>query len=174
MTDFIKTIQEAQQQAQEDMAIPKGYRLARESKSERLQMLVRPELKEAIKAEAEAQGLSMNELVNNILEEYLAESRSTDVIKVIVVAPNEEPYYLLMENTLERFQKEVDGYIETVTFAEDCCIICDEEGYMNGKPDNFGFLGQKFVGTCLFVGVKGDEFADVPLRVKQVEGLIRR
>lgn len=104
----------------------------------------------------------------------MTESISTDFIKVIVVAPNEEPYYLLMENTLERFQKAVDGYIETVTFAEDCCVVCDEEGYMNGKPDNFGFLGQQFLGTCLFVGVDGDEFADVPLRIEQINGLIRR
>ena len=95
-------------------------------------------------------------------------------IKTIVVEPGKEPYYQLMENTLERFQSAVGGYIETVTFAENCCVICDEEGKIKGKPDNFGFLGQKFVGTCVFVGVKGDEFADVPLRIEQMEGLIRR
>lgn len=104
----------------------------------------------------------------------MTESISTDFIKVIVVPPNEEPYYLLMENTLERFQKAVDGYIETVTFAENCCVICDEEGYMNGKPKNFGFLGAEFLGTCVFVGVKGDEFTDVPMRIEQLEGLLRR
>ena len=36
-----------------------------------MQLLVRPVLKEAIKQEAEAQGLSMNELANTIFEEYL-------------------------------------------------------------------------------------------------------
>ena len=104
----------------------------------------------------------------------MTESISTDFIKVIVVAPNEEPYYLLMENTLERFQKAVDGYIETVTFAENCCMICDREGCINGKPKNFGFLGTEFLGTCVFVGVKGDEFTDVPMRIEQLEGLLRR
>jgi predicted DNA binding CopG/RHH family protein len=63
--------QEAPQTAQEGFSIPKGYRLAKEYKSERMQLLVRPALKEAIKQEAEAQGLSMNELVNTIFEEYL-------------------------------------------------------------------------------------------------------
>lgn len=53
-------------------------------------------------------------------------------------------------------------------------MICDEEGKIKGKPDNFGFLGQKFVGTCVFVGVKGDEFTDVPMRIEQLEGLLRR
>ena len=63
--------QEAPQAAQEGVAIPKGYKLVKENKSERMQLLVRPTLKEAIKQEAAAQGLSMNDLVNNIFEEYL-------------------------------------------------------------------------------------------------------
>ena len=63
--------QEAPQQIQEGVNIPKGYKLVKENKSERMQLLVRPVVKEAIKKEAEAQGLSMNELVNGIFEEYL-------------------------------------------------------------------------------------------------------
>lgn len=53
--------------------IPKGYMLVKEKKSERMQLLVRPTLKEAIKKEAKAQGVSMNDLINNIFEEYLDE-----------------------------------------------------------------------------------------------------
>ena len=53
------------------VTIPKGYRLVKENKSDRMQLLVRPALKEAIKQEAEAQGVSMNDLVNRIFEEYL-------------------------------------------------------------------------------------------------------
>lgn len=52
-------------------AIPKGYKLVKENKTERMQLLVRPTLKEAIKKEAQAQGVSMNDLINNIFEEYL-------------------------------------------------------------------------------------------------------
>ena len=53
-------------------AIPKGYKLVKENKSERMQLLIRPTLKEDIKKEAAAQGgISMNDLINNILEEYL-------------------------------------------------------------------------------------------------------
>lgn len=50
---------------------PKGYKLIREYKSERMQLLVRPTLKEAMKKEAKKQGLSMNDLANTIFEEYL-------------------------------------------------------------------------------------------------------
>lgn len=66
--------QEAQQQ--EGVTIPKGYKLVKENKSERMQLLVRPATKEAIKKAAAAQGLSMNDLVNNILDEY-AERQGT-------------------------------------------------------------------------------------------------
>ena len=63
---------EAPQQMQDTgVTIPKGYKLVKENKSQRMQLLVRPALKDAIRAEAEAQGLSMNDLVNNIFEEYL-------------------------------------------------------------------------------------------------------
>lgn len=57
--------------------IPKGYKLVKENKSQHMQLLVRPAIKNAIKAEAEAQGLSMNDLANNIFEEYL-ERRAID------------------------------------------------------------------------------------------------
>ncbi len=64
--------QEAPQQMQDTGAnIPKGYKLVKENKSERMQLLIRPTLKDAIRKEADAQGLSMNDLVNNIFEEYL-------------------------------------------------------------------------------------------------------
>lgn len=57
--------------APEGLVIPKGYKLIKEYKSERMQLLLRPAIKEAIKAEAAAQGISANELANTIFEEYL-------------------------------------------------------------------------------------------------------
>lgn len=51
--------------------IPKGYRLVKEGKSERVQLLVRPSTKEALKRMASAEGVSVNELINTALEEYL-------------------------------------------------------------------------------------------------------
>lgn len=64
---------EAAGQAQEQPAgfeVPKGYRLAKEIKSARMQLLVRPNTKETLRRAAAAQGLSLNELVNQILDEY--------------------------------------------------------------------------------------------------------
>lgn len=51
--------------------VPKGYKLVKENKSERMQLLIRPTIKESIRNIAAAQGLSMNDLINNIFEEYI-------------------------------------------------------------------------------------------------------
>ena len=69
-----------------------------------------------------------------------------------------------IENTLEALQHEVGGYIETITFAADCCTIVDEEGRLKDKPLNeqASRFGCPIVGDALFVGVAGEEFTDVP------------
>ena len=76
--------------------------------------------------------------------------------------PGEAGELVKVENTLEALQKEVGGYIETFTFATDACVICNEEGKLRGLPYNRNLLGEDFVGTILVVGVKGEEFADLP------------
>jgi hypothetical protein len=55
----------------------------------------------------------------------------------------------------------VGGYIETVSFASDACIICNEEGRLLNLPFNCKLLGKEFVGPILIVGVDGDEFTDL-------------
>lgn len=50
--------------------VPEGYRLVRESKTERLHLLIRPTTKAALKDAAAAAGVSVNDLANQIFEEY--------------------------------------------------------------------------------------------------------
>lgn len=69
-----KAVNVDQKETPGGFVVPKGYRLEKETKSVRLQLLVRPGTKDAIKDLAEQQGLSMNDLVNTILEEYLERS----------------------------------------------------------------------------------------------------
>lgn len=52
--------------------IPKGWVLKRETKSTRMQLLVTPTTADGIKAAADDQGISTNELVCRILDDYLA------------------------------------------------------------------------------------------------------
>ena len=51
--------------------VPRGYKLTKEPRSARIQLLVRPSTRELIKADADKAGKSINEFVNDILEDYL-------------------------------------------------------------------------------------------------------
>ena len=47
--------------------IPLGYELKPESKSKRLNLLIRPTVYEALKDKAKAEGVSANEYINNLI-----------------------------------------------------------------------------------------------------------
>ena len=82
-------------------------------------------------------------------------------MKAIYKAPGCAPEPRDIPNTLEELQAAVGGYIETVTFASNAVVICNEEGRLQGLPHNCTFLGVDFVGPILIVGRAGDEFADL-------------
>ena len=73
-------------------------------------------------------------------------------MKVIIKEPGQRPRVTEIENSLSALQEAVGGYIETVTFAEDCCIICNEEGRLQGLPYNLTFCGVSFVGQSFLSG----------------------
>lgn len=73
------------------------------------------------------------------------------------------PWELIeINDTLQDLQREIGGYIETVTLAEDVVILCDEMGRLKDRPDNCEIGGIMFVGTLLIVCVNGEEFGDCP------------
>ena len=81
--------------------------------------------------------------------------------------PGEGWELIEVKNTLEALQKQVGGYIETVSFMKNTCIICNEEGLLIGLPVNV-FLNYPFRGTLLIVGVDGEEFCDVDESMKEM------
>ena len=82
-------------------------------------------------------------------------------MRAIRKRPGQEPQIIDVENSLEALQLEVDGWIETVTFAEDACVICNEEGRIHGLPFDLELMGVLFFGTILIVGVDGENFTDL-------------
>ena len=83
-------------------------------------------------------------------------------MKAILFQPGKRAKVVEIDNTLEALQKAVGGYIETVTVFSNGCLICNEEGrLLNLEPQEI--LGETFFGTCLFVGVDGEEFTDIPV-----------
>ena len=96
-----------------------------------------------------------------------------DKIYAISKRPGCPPRSVWVSNTLENLQRNVGGYIETVTLATDMCVICDEEGRLKGKPYNCTICGVDFVGDVLLVGVKGEEFADLPISYQWAKGVFK-
>lgn len=82
-------------------------------------------------------------------------------MRVLRKNPGEPWEAIEVENGLKPLQDAVGGYLESVTFAEDACILCDEEGRLKGRTYNATVCGVPFVGTILIVGVAGEEFADL-------------
>ena len=96
-----------------------------------------------------------------------------DKIRVISKHPGCPPRSVWVTNTLENLQTAVGGYIETFTLATDMCVICNEEGRLLGLPHNCTIAGVDFVGDILLVGIKGEEFADLPLDFQTMKRLFR-
>ena len=68
-------------------------------------------------------------------------------------------------NELDMFQAIVGGSIETLTVAEDMVIICNANGLEEGLPYNCEVAGATFLGTIIVAGVRGEDFANVPITI---------
>ena len=96
-------------------------------------------------------------------------------IKAIIKRPNWKPYSTWISDSLENLQTLVGGYIETVTVCPqtlddngECTLpglvaICNEEGRLLGMEHCCTVDGVDYVGPVIFVGVRGDEFDDIPV-----------
>lgn len=51
--------------------VPRGYKIVPETKSSRVQLLIPPTLKEDLKALADQEGISLNEIANEALQQYV-------------------------------------------------------------------------------------------------------
>lgn len=80
--------------------------------------------------------------------------------------------FLEKENRLEWMQKQVGGYIETISLPDDFVMIIDEEGKIKGLPLNhsasriavkFGHLKDLIVGDALILKENGEEFAGMSM-----------
>lgn len=91
-------------------------------------------------------------------------------IKCYIKRPDEKyGHSTAVSNTLEDLQRNVGGYIETVTLVPQMgdqpgvVVVCDEEGLIKGKPYNCHYAGIGFYGDILILGCKDEDFCDVPI-----------
>jgi len=93
-------------------------------------------------------------------------------MKVIWKKPEKPPETAEVENTLAALQEAVGGSIETVRLAEDTCLVCNEEGWLQQLPYNCRIGGMPLAGDVLLVGVCGEEFCDIPGDAEMIGRLV--
>ena len=85
-------------------------------------------------------------------------------MKVLMVEPGKKAYLTEIGTDLEDLQRAVDGYIETCyPFEDDVCIVCNEEGKLNGMEANRaiykkGTLMDIIYGPFFICGVGDEDF----------------
>lgn len=76
---------------------------------------------------------------NFIDVDFEAEEIKPEKIKVVLLEPNKLARVAEIGTSLEDLQKIVGGCIETFyPFEDDICIVCNDEGKINGMPLNRG------------------------------------
>ena len=91
-------------------------------------------------------------------------------MKIIYKEPGKPAELKDIPNELEDLQELVDGWVEAHTITEDMVIICNEEGRIRQMPFNCHVFTD-WVGPIAFVGMKGDEFCDVPISLEDARQL---
>ncbi len=80
-------------------------------------------------------------------------------VNVLIKRPDEKISCQVIDNTLDKLQELVGGWIETVFLPHNIFMIVNEEGKLNGLPINFILpWGDPVMGTVIFASL--DEEGD--------------
>lgn len=89
-------------------------------------------------------------------------------IKVVLIEPGKVARAVEIDASLENMQKIVGGYIEAYyPFEELVCIVCNEEGKINGMPLNRAIYGEDkemldiIAGPAFICDCRGEDFGSL-------------
>lgn len=89
-------------------------------------------------------------------------------IRILKIEPQKLPYEKIIDNNLEGIQGEVEGLFECVYLDDNCILVCNEEGKLNGMELNRRVGNDIIAGPFFIVGDSMDgEF--ISLTDEQVE-----
>ena len=97
------------------------------------------------------------------------------MIRVLKVAPGERPEIVTLENELSALQRAVSigtdyvGLIEIIQVSKDVCILCNEEGKLNGLKPNRRIGNDILCGVFYLTGqTKDGDLASLPESATQL------
>ena len=100
--------------------------------------------------------------------DFDAEQAKEEKIKVVLLEPGKLARTVEIENSLESLQSVVGGYIEPgYYFDEPVCLICNDEGKINGMPLNRGVRDKDgkiidiIAGTAFICDCSGENFGSL-------------
>ncbi|MFI3326015.1 MAG: DUF3846 domain-containing protein [Clostridia bacterium] len=88
----------------------------------------------------------------------------TSKLTALLIEPMKAPVVVEVENDLKSLQNAVDGNIETFDYYDDICLICNEDGKINGSQlnraiyDEDGKMVEIIAGSFLVVGMGEEDF----------------
>ena len=95
-------------------------------------------------------------------------------MKIVYKKPNEKPYELEIDNSLEKLQELVGGYIEVIPANEDksILIVVNEEGRLKDLESNILLGNTHIMGNVIFVQ-NGDDGEFHSLTDEMVKAIIK-
>ena len=95
-------------------------------------------------------------------------------IRILVVAPNEEPYQLKIPHTLKEMQKVVGGLVEYVQLEHNVDLICNDEGKLLNLELNRVLGNDVIAGTFFIAGQhKGETISLSRKQIKKYKRIFR-
>lgn len=91
-------------------------------------------------------------------------------MKIVLYRVGSPSEVIEIDGSLRSMQTLVGGYIQTVTYAKDLVLICNEEGRLQNLPGNRIVSGQLIVGDFFICSFNADEL--VSLSEKQIDELL--
>ena len=89
-------------------------------------------------------------------------------IRILKVEPQKLPYEKEISNDLEGIQSEVEGLFECIYLDDNCILVCNDEGKLNGMELNRRVCNDIIAGPFFIVGDSQDgEF--ISLTDEQIE-----
>lgn len=103
-------------------------------------------------------------------------NKTEEKIKVLYVEPNKLPIEMIIDNTLEKKQELVGGYIQCAYLLDDdnVSLICNEEGKLDGLPLNRDIGYDIIAGPFIIVGDDFENGEFISLTDAQIEKYKKR
>ena len=106
----------------------------------------------------------------------MMDRKKEEKIKVLYVEPNKLPTEMIIDNTLEKKQELVGGYIQCACLLDDdtVSLICNEEGKLDGLPLNRDIGYDIIAGPFIIVGDDFENGEFISLTDAQIEKYKKR